>query len=269
MSKPVTHPGYPAARGRLDADIFADPDREVEWQRGTGVCETKCPIRDIFGKVIEFGLRQPEVVQGQFYAAVARRDWVCFNYFNMEHMDGPTRVIPQQADPVMGEFLLEAAQRFWDEHVVPRVAPDPSEWELLTREDAPKLVEMSGDLAVIEDEEAATLGLSVLDMGAAAKEAKAMYEKLRDGMETVVQDTGHRKIQIPGTGRFTIVQNEGRVGFNQKQLAGHRPIDRDEFLRWLPVGYDPELADDLALDLTRFANRGDPYQFLKATRAGP
>lgn len=276
----VTHPDYPAFRCNLDFDIFKDTDREwlgepaPEWMLGTGVGETKCPISYIYGKVIENGLRQPEMVQAQTYAAVARRAWACLNYFNMEHKDGPTRVIPQQADPAMGKFLLEAGQRFWDEHVVPRIPPDPSEWELLAREDAPVLLEMSGELQVIEDEKLEGMGARVLDLKDIKKETEVAYEEFRDAMEAAVEATGHRRIQLPklSGSRFTIVQSDGRESFSRARLEGHRPIDRDKFEKWVQdhtMYTREEMAlamPGLELDLSRFVSRGDPSQHLRPTR---
>lgn len=276
VSTPTRHPDYPNVVVNIDFDIFADPDRP-EGMQGPGVGETKSPIKEVFRKVHEHGLRDTELVQLQTNIAVARREWGSFNYFNMEDSNGPVLPLDQVANEEMGAFLLSNAQRFWNEHVVPRIPPDPTEWRLMERKDAPKIVDLSGERVTLPTDDAfARQARRLLDCKDTYKEAEKRYRELQDVVFEQLRETGVGKAHIPGSANLTVVTKAGRKGFDVKRLANHLALDRDKVERWLQdwrvngadIGVEDigRLLFECVLDLSVFETEGDPSQYLLANR---
>ena len=273
----TTHPDFPAFQCHLDYNIFADKKRE-KAKRGPGVLELKAPRAVKFRRVSDKGLFQSELVQAFTYGAVARLDWVSLAFYNLEDDAGPIIFLDQILDPAMSAFLLEAGQRFMDEHVTPRVAPDPDEWELLAKEDAPKLVDLSGELTVIEDKAAVKIGRALLEAKEVHKEAEALFKDRKTDMQAWMENVGLRRIQIPKVGKFTVVQNQGKKTFSEPSLRLARPLDWDLVRARLlveasdlPADQQPTdeqldtLLETLALDLSRFQRQGDPHSHVLPT----
>lgn len=280
VKKPVSHPDYPAVSVSQDFEVFSDEARP-EGFRGVGVGEIKCPVSSVYRKVHESGLRDSELVQLQTNIAARRAEWGTFCYFNMEDKDGPVLALDQVADVDMGAFLLAAGQRFWDEHVVPRVAPDPKAWRLLERTDAPKLVELSGEMVVLEKDGAFArkVGL-MLDAKDTMSEAEEHYRTMqKDVLEALLaQQIG--KAQIPGLARLTVVTKAGGKKLDADRLRNHVPLDRDLVEKWLREWQEGEpevphftpedvgrLLFECPLDLERFYVEGSPSQYLLPKRS--
>lgn len=269
----TTHPGYPAFQVHIDFDVFADDSVDDPVRRRSGIMEAKAPRSNRFRRLVDHGLYQSELVQLYTQCAVARRAWGDLAFYCLEHGDGPLLIIEQTLDPAMGDFLLGIGQRFFDEHVVPRIPPDPSEWELLAREDAPALVELSGALTVVEDDEIRALGEAMLEARSLRTQGEGLYETEAERMEKWMEGAGLRRIQIPGTGKFTLVQLQGRASFDEQALAGSRPLSWDLVRERLisTEGLSEDDADaalvELELDLDAFRRRGDPSQHVRATPA--
>lgn len=274
-----THPDFPAFQCHTDFEIFADAGRTweglpaPEWMLGPGVGETKCPSSGVVQRMLDEGLRQSEMLQAYTYAAVKRRRWACFNFFTMEHEAGPCIPVPIQLPEKMGAFLLESGQRFWDEHVVPRVPPDPAEWALMAKEGMPPLPELGGDRLDVEDEGVRELAKQTLAAHDLFDEADRLYREKKRGLEAALLALGHQRVAIEGAGNFSIVQKAGTVSFSRDSLALARPLDwdlvRDAIGRLVPR-FSPSEVDEtllgLQLDLARFERVGDPSQYLLLPR---
>lgn len=274
--KEYTHPDYPAFRVHCDYIIFADEERP-EGLRGTGVLELKAPTVGRMENVVEEGMREAEHVQGMVETAVSRLEWVSFGFANLESRYGPIVVVDFESDPGVESFLLETGQRFWDEHVVPRIPPDPAEWAALMRSDeAPELVERSGELVVVEEddprhEELARLCLESMTGSELKKEGEALDRNARKQVqEYMEQHFETDKVELPGVARPIIIRSRGRDSFRGDTLRSAMPIDRDAFLRWLveqdiALGYgEPdEIADALKLDLDLFVKAGAPFSYAR------
>lgn len=278
---PTTHPEFPAFRCHLDFEIFSDSDRP-ERLRGPGVGETKCPRAFVLRKVAENGVRDTELVQGLTYCAVARRDWVGFNLFSWEYDAGPVLPVDVVAFPDLGRYILETGQRFWDEHVVPRVPPDPAEWKTLGQRISKEAIEhavrtSSGELYVVEEPSFAEEARRLADLKALAKEADASQTAISETLQKWIEENSPSdRIRVPGVGKLTIVRNDGRESFSRKALEGHRPIDRDKLWKWLAEATPTEidnlnaegaerLLEELRLDLDGFVRKGEPYSYLLVT----
>lgn len=268
-----THPDFPAFQCHTDFEIFADNERTwegepaPEWMLGTGVGETKSPSSGVIAKLLDEGLRKNELLQAYTYAAVKRRAWACFNFFTMEHLAGPTIIVPIELPEGMGRFLLEAGQRFMDEHVTPRIPPDPTEWELMAKEGMPPLPDLSGDRIDVEDESVRTLAAETLEARDLFDKADGLFRSKKAALETALLALGHKRFAIEGAGRFSIVQKDGSPSFSRDSLALARPLDWDLVRAYLlDEGHAEAVTDaqltDLQLDLARFERTGDPSQYL-------
>jgi hypothetical protein len=291
-----THPDYPAFQCHTDYQIFADAERAwegepaPEWMRGPGVGETKAPRSSTVQRILDEGMRQSELLQGYTYGAVNRRSWVCMNYFTLEHEAGPCIPVPIKVEPDMASFLLEAGQRFWDEHVVPRVPPDPTEWELLAKEGMPPLPELMGDLVTIDDEETVVLAREVMEARDLRKRGEELYRAKTSAMLGHMVALGHQRASVGDVGTFSVVTKAGVVSFQKTSLTIARPLDwdlvRSALVGWGVIRQDgtvlmngediteyeivqdaDEFLAELELDLTRFERSGDPSRYLYVPRS--
>jgi len=281
----VTHPDYPAFQCHTDFEIFADPGRTWEglpapdWMLGAGVGETKAPRSSTVQRILNEGMRQSELLQAYTYGAVRRRTWACMNYFTWEHEVGPCIPIPIQVKADMAGFLLENGQRFWDEHVVPRVPPDPTEWELLAKEGMPPLPELMGDLMTIDDEATVALAREVTEARDLKKRGEELYRAKTAAMLEAMTALGYRRAAVGDVGNFSVVTKEGVLTFQKESLAIARPLDWDLVRAYLmskqlfaKTKEEAEAAVDallasMELDLTRFGRRGDPSRYLYVPRS--
>lgn len=264
------HPDFPA--------FVVHPDRiATDSMRGRRVLEIKAPSRQVFQRVYEEGLRKAEVVQLQTYQAVLRLNRGSFAFGSTEHEAGPLLPFDLDLDPKLGEFLLEVGQRFWDEHVEPRIPPDPEEWKLLPDPfyeilDRPGVVET---VDPAEGKELAALAEAGLEAKRLKKEAAENYEAKKTQLQALVErDYESDKVLLPGVARLSIVRSGGRESFSKRALEGHRPIDRDKLFRMIrEEGVDrlrdatteealDEVLEDLALDLDSFNRQGNPYSYI-------
>lgn len=293
FSGTATHPDYPAFQCHLDLDIFSDEARP-EGMRGPGVGEMKAPRSKTIQRIIDFGLRDSEIIQAQTYCAVSRRSWAGYAIGSTEHdgvydeeTDTAVLALDVLADERLGEFLLRTGQRFFDEHVVPRIPPDPAEWRALwyEGEHGEPFHPTSGELVVIEDEpdspdhvhRMVALADKVIQVKRIRKQADEQYSETTDQLRVLVKKhAGSDRIKIPGIGKFTVVRNAGRRTISASAIEGHRPIDRDALWKWMRENTHDEFALDqdealeaflaeLELDLATFYRQGEPFEYLLPT----
>lgn len=266
------HPEFPAFIGHPDFEIFSDPDPR-EGGPESGILEVKAPRSGTFTRVYEQGLRQSEIVQLQTYLAVTGRSWGAFAFGNLEHEVGPMLPVVVRSEPKLAKFILEVGQRFWDNHVEPRVPPDPSEWKLWEDPEMPTVMETTGEVKSVEDDpELAEMAQGVVEAKRLKKEGAELYDERKETLQAYIEEHfDTERILVPGVAKLTIVRNAGRSTFSRSALEGHRPVDRDKLYRWIideVGGYDhtvDEILDELALDLDEFKRQGSPYSYLLPT----
>lgn len=265
----VEHPDYPAFMGHPDYAIL-DADGEV-----VGIMEAKAPRAWRFAQVYEHGLRMSETVQLQTYAAIARIGKAAFGFACLEHEAGPLLPVPLPVDKELGGFLLEVGQRFWDEHVVPRVPPDPEEWKVIQDPDAPAAVETQGEREdVTDDQELTELLRATMEAQELEKRGKAMAAERKQALQSLMEDRCNTdRIRVPGVAKVTVVRSAGRSSLSRRALEGHRPIDRDKLWRMVTEDGVDRLRDaaaaedldtvlsDLELDLDAFERQGCPFSY--------
>lgn len=270
---------FPNAMTSPDATIFADEKREEPWKRGTGTLEIKAPRSGVFHDLMEHGTREAIIYQLQGALAVRRHAWGSYGFINLEHSDGPIFPIDVAADDEVGHFMLEHEQAFWDQHVAPRKAPDNDKWALLLEKAPPAKEMQDGTLIVIDPADQPNIVKmirSFMQVSDVRKQAETARGELSDELTTAVAEAfpGKSKFQVPGLGKATLVRNAGKPGFDKDALIAHKPIDRDAFVRYLrDTDFDGDdsaieaMASEIALDMTRFENRGAPFQYWLLTAA--
>ena len=207
--------------------------------------------------------------------AVSRRGWGSFCYFNMEDQNGPVMSVDQVADPELGQFLLEQGQRFWDEHVEPRIPPNPADWAMSGMSDAPPIVETSGTLEILEDDDILEgMVRRLLDAKDMKKEATEAFDELKVNVLTALlaRPEPIGKAQIPGLARLSVVTKKGRVTTNMDALKESMPLDRDKVAKWVkefgiefPSDVDDMMAD-CGVDFDLYRKEGNPSQYLLPNR---
>jgi hypothetical protein len=287
VKAPATHPDYPGTSCSRDAIIFADEKREV-WKRGTAPLEVKNPRSGGFHRLFEQGTSPAIVLQLQYQSAVTRSTWGSFAFCNLEHSAGPIIPVDIEADPVVGEWLLVNVSRFWVEHVVPRIPPDPAEWaQLLDKAPPVRTAPTSSKLITLDPvghADAVELAARLFELGALFKSAEEAKEEIQQRLDGWLRERfpAYSKFEIDQLGKITRIASKGRVTFDADALREHRPIDRDAFVRFLREFHEDdvdgrtfddasieELADSLALDVGRFNRQGAPYEYLRTYPAKP
>lgn len=263
------HPEFPAFIVHPDA-VARDPDGSLR------VVEIKAPSREVFGRVYEQGLRKSEAVQLQTYAAVLRLSRGGFAFGSTEHEAGPILPFDLDLQEELGSFILEIGQRFMDEHVVPRIPPEPEDWKLIPDPELEVLVR-PGELETVDPEqekELAEISRLTLELKRVKKETEDLYKQRRAEIQALVEDRFESdKVLLPGVARISIVRSEGRASFSRRALEGHKPIDRDKLHRMIrEEGVDrlrdatdtqelDAILEELELDLDRFERSGSPYSY--------
>lgn len=269
----VSHPDFPNVRVRRDFEVFAESNNLPEGAEGTGTGELKAPVSAVFGKVISDGLRESEIVQLQTNIAASRHQWGSIAYFSLEHSKGPITYADLLADEALGQFLLEQGQRFWDEHVVPRIPPDPNEWaHLMQRADAPPIYELNGEVdPVVDDEPLVTAIAKEIELKELKKEAESVYRTAQSTLFDLMVEREARKVHAAGVGKATVVTSKGREKLLEDTLRNAMPLDRDKVERWLRESgggpYDPadvgRMLFECTLDIDQFKTRGEPSQHVR------
>lgn len=269
----VAHPDYPAVRVHRDFEVFATSQNLPPYADGTGTGEIKSPMSWVYGKIIDDGLREAEIIQTLTNIAASRHSWGSIAYFSLEHSRGPIQFVDMPHDPKMGPWLLQMGQKFWDEHVVPRIPPNVDDWShLLRRDDAPPIVDLSDPelVRLTDDAEYIEAIGEELRLKALVKDAETLYEAAKARLKTVALDRGLKRVHAPGIGKATVVTQNGRKTLQQDTLRHAMPLDRDKVERWLR-NYIPDNATvgrmlfECTLDLDAFMRTGDGYQYVKTS----
>jgi putative phage-type endonuclease len=170
----VVHPDYPFLRFHPDRLVRGEPgvfDAKATWQRGGG-------------KYGEPGTDQvpPQVrVQMVLYSGATKREWADVGLLRRP----PLAVYRVPADPVLYDWLIAEAVRFWTEHVEAKVPPPPDGSEsyrhyLAERHPKAEEIEMvaTPEQQLLVDELRAAMGAEKK----AAEHAQLLKNRLMDAM---------------------------------------------------------------------------------------
>lgn len=172
----IVHPDYPFLRFHPDRLVYDEPgvfDGKATWQRGGG-------------KYGEPGTDQvpPHVrVQMVIYCGATGRQWADVGLLRRP----PLAVYRVPADPVLYEWLIGEAVRFWQEHVMAEVPPPPDGTKGYSRylaETYPQSEELelvaTAEQQLVVDE----LRAAVIATKAAEQHEEALKNRLKKAMGT-------------------------------------------------------------------------------------
>lgn len=260
MNQRIVHPEYPFITCRVDRRIVGEKR----------IIEIKCPSLGSFSKIKREGLHEGYIAQLHQMTGLTVSeggDWAIFSADQYE-----TVIFPVDHDAKLYTEIVARVVDFWESYVLKRVPP-PAEYadeeriELQRAEGTSKLYTLT-DPAEIE----------ALVNFRDAKRIKADAETLEEDAKAHVQQIVGENFGIyTASGiRLAYSQVAGRSSFDQKALAGAKPLDRIKvgvaltplFNRTTPV--DPaEIEAAIAevgkadLDITQFAKRGSPYTTMR------
>lgn len=269
QARSFRHPDFEGVLIHTDGTVFEDDDRT--GMEGTGNLEAKAPRSSRFDRVVEAGIDEAYLLQVTLEQAVRRLSWGSLVLYSLEATTGPAHVIDVATDDDLAEFLLGQADRFWKEHVDPRIPPDADEWGSLLAREGPKVEAPEGDVIEPEEPELIELAEKVAGWKERKAEAEDTYSEAKAELETALRERDVVGIRVDA-GTFRIVHNSGRSRLPQKRVEEHRPIDRDKFFRAVSAGLvslnetrwptTARALQDLELDLERLKTTTNPYTYL-------
>lgn len=253
------HPEYPFAIVHADRMVLADGDRP------TGALEVKAPRTPTWDRIRKHGIRHGYVVQLQWTMFVRRWEIGEFAVGNFER--GLYVVEQEPSEKVVGR-ALEAVDRFWHDHVLPRVPPDPRDFRIESIE----VPRPSGKVTTVDDPGVAKAFRSFWRARELRDRAEEQEKEARALLEAEMELRGIDRMYVPEVGTVHWTESAGRRTFDRKTLEGHRPIDRDALVRlaseWtVPADLRAAIeAGELDLDLGRFVKQGEPYRSFRPFR---
>jgi hypothetical protein len=265
----VTHKSYPFMLCNVDGQILGD-------ERGPGVLELKCPAIWTFAKVKRQGLPLYYIAQMQHSLAVTGYKWGSFALFNADAWELIHFDVERDLDLI--DALIVKEEQFWRQNVEQRVPPPEVENtspELMAQLAKAEGAAGGGELIVRSDAEwcdAARMYLEAKELGETSENLLASAKEKLQGLMG-----GYGAVEGGGL-RVYYSQQDGRVTFDKKALAGVKPLDPvkvgDAFAAY-PHDLDTALLGNLlrqhaTLDLTAFEKQGKGFDVFKAyqVRAG-
>jgi putative phage-type endonuclease len=216
------HPSKPWARVNIDREIRA-PDLPL------GVLEIKAPGTRAMQHVIEFGAREQHIVQLQWGMFVTGCSWGSFAEINLEHEAGPLQHFDQEPNPLLIEQLEEVGETFWNDYVLERKPPHPTEWGRTPIEVPPH----DAERVVFADMDVLLLVQNAMNMLALKKECEDEYDEHRRFLQDWMDHKRVTKIQVPGQGKVNYGWRDGKVTFDHKRLAEYGALDPDKVEKYL------------------------------------
>lgn len=263
MNTRITHPLYPFLTARIDRRVLGRPRRAL--------LEVKCPSLGAYSKMKRTGLGADYVAQMQHYLGLTGYDegfWGIFCADQWEMIDWPV----EANLPLIGD-MTDRLVAFWHDHILTRIPPpaveaDEERLEIRRIEGGVALHDVSADLTFIE---AAAI---LRDARIVAKESELVKEEAELRIKELMGD--RLGVFEGGTFRISYTEQGGKKSFDQKALAGAKPLDRlavGALLTPLFEKAEPgsEVEQIVAaigkcdLDLTRFNKVGNAFKVLRPT----
>jgi putative phage-type endonuclease len=263
--KQRAHPDYPWAMVNADRQILRSDGNGAH--ASTGAMEIKAPATAGFQRLLDEGAQVHHSVQLHWAMWVLGYDWGEFVAINLEHSAGPLVHHALDRNDDLIEQVAEAADRFWNDHVLERIPPTPDVWPYYQNP-----VEVPAhDAAVIkygDDRDWDATYEWLLSAHAELDTAKKQYEAAK---AQAMEFAGDMKIKVTGDqGSVSVYWGKGRTSISASLVEAIRPIDPDKLHRtlkaWdeLPVEIDHVLRS-CALDLDNITTVGDAYQAVRVT----
>lgn len=239
--------------------MLANIDFMVEGRKI--LAEVKCPSLGAFSRIKREGLPDSWLLQMQHYMAVTAFDHAIIVIFCADRMELLHFAV--ERDQVLIDNLIEKETEFWT--LVETMTPPP---DVISEIRGQEIV-VVGSVTKRTDHEFTEAMAFLREAKALSKTAEQTEEEAKERFVEVVGDKPGI-YELEGLGRVHYADRDGRTGFDDKALAGARPLDR------LVVGtilqpYLSVLPDEVVkavgqadIDLSRFAKKGKPYRELRA-----
>lgn len=208
--------------GHIDRRIVGD-------SRGDGPLEIKCPGLRTFARVKAEGLPAYYQVQAQHYMMVTGADWGSIAVFNAERWE--VFWVDIERDEELIQLIQEEGEKFWRNHVLTGIAPDPGSVAPPPEADLPPIPSGAGQLVKLDSSEWAA-AVEELRM---AKELKAATEEIekaaREKVINLFQQTGATAIEGGGA-RIYFQEQRARTSFDLKGFSKAHPELKEEIERY-------------------------------------
>lgn len=250
----LAHPVYSFIRGHIDRR--ERPDGRPH--------EIKCPSLGMFSKVKREGLPVKWIVQLQMYMGMDRSTVGRWNVFCSDQWEAlPFEV---HAEPDLYRLATEKVNRFWNEHVLPRVPPKPAKAD----EELIKVEQVGGEVIRRNDPEfveAAQLLRHAIEL---RKDNEMLFEMAKQWLLSAIDEKCGK--YEGGSVRLYYSEQNGKMSFDKKTLAACHPIDRAKIALWLlgqteMLGKTTQELDavlkECELDISDFEKRGAPFKVFR------
>jgi hypothetical protein len=247
------HPEVPFALGSADAVVDAVGGNLPEGMEGDGVVETKTP-RDA-GRARGEGIDESYYAQLNWYMGIADAQaehgpvrWGSFNIFDV--VERESWIVDVGIDEVLFGQMLEAAERFWNDHVITRRRP-----EELPADPIAAVVPVVGREYV---EPPTADGYEIVERVARARTELKMretsFEMALQRAKDYMDEHGTGCLIVPGVAKVRWVPNS----------KGRSYVDQDALLRHLTEQYGPDAAEAAIAAATKEGRPARPFNVYSA-----
>ena len=268
----------PMRRHRDHPFMIANVDRQqVNDPRGPGVLEIKAPGWKVFSNIKENGMSDGHIVQLQQYLEVWGYSWGTFAVF--DSMAWEMVYFDVERNQKWGDLLVEKEGEFWD-YVQRRERPPEPDYAL------PEMPEVKGEVVKIDDEELGDMLRDLAETKKMLKDGEELKKSLTARTKTHLVTHYHRGVfEVGGDWKIHFKPQAGKKSFNQKALAGARPLDpmktvlrvleclqaldSDDLMHKVNATAVAEWLLDCDMDLDQFVKTGAPFDVLRQYVAKP
>jgi putative phage-type endonuclease len=241
--------------------MLANIDRMVEGR--PILAEIKCPSLGMFSRIKREGLPDSWRLQMQHYMEVVAFDYAIIVIFCADRMELIHFTV--ERDQQLIDSMIEKESEFWT--LVETMTPPPD-----------VIAEIRGQEIVVVGSVTKRADKQFTEALSFLREAKALTKTAEqaenDAKERFIEVIGDTPgiYELEGLGRVHYAEREGRSGFDDKALAGARPLDRLTVGAILQPYFKTDALPDSVfeelghadIDLTKFAKKGKPYRELRA-----
>lgn len=266
--RPTKQVGTLRLPGSEWAMVHVDALQEAtdHWETA-GVVEVKCPRSNTYRTWLAEGFPTAHVLQLQWGMHVAGLQWGTNLAMNGECDPMLTWVDLPYNTELMGGIAAEV-DRFWLEHVVPRVPPDVAEWRALgAKLQPPRALPTTTDLVAVDDADLVAAAARYAAAQAKVKEAEGERDAVKGVIQERIAALGLEAVQVPA-GKFYYRWSDGRGSLDRKKLEGAHLLDYDKARKFLTMqgwGEGEVVAelDKLVANLGMYERMSEPYRSLR------
>ena len=204
----------------------ATPDRVYREENGK---ITVCEIKTTRIHVDEDNLPQKWFLQATYQAAVIAKNWCKANFIYIAWLDaglnfGAQVFIP---DYELGQRLMDAAEEWYEKHVIDYLAPEP-----VTAEDVKRMYPKSSAKSLQANESVLEVYTKAIEAKRRMEAAEAEYEVYADALKLAMRDA--EELEYMGNTLVTWKSTKDTSRFDAKALKEVYPELYEEFIKVSP-----------------------------------